>query len=467
VASDASSQTGIVLMPNWNAASFTSTYRLAILGDGSSARSNRFGGTVDDELSIQSVGGNLIVTLNGEQAQFAASSITSVYVALGTGQNSLRVLSLPAGMTLTDSAMNMYYSGNDAVTLGSGGSLGGIQGTVNLNLEYSDSSLTLDDSADTSFATFGVTPNALVFNGRAIVTYTVEPGSRTILGGPGGSTFDVNDNLWGSPITLKTGTSANQINIHAANSAVSVSSWSGTDNVVVGADGSLASITAPVTVSNNSGHDAITVDDSANTAPDSFAVANNSIQHSGGWTVVTYSESSYAPTVTINGGSGGNTVNINSTAAGSLVVVNTGAGFNNVNLHATSGPVSVVNQRGSNQVLVGADDSLESIGGPVTISNSNNSEGYTDVFINDQNDPISRFFLINAGGVSVSGLETINLQGGIRHTYITDGSAANAFEVDALPPGTVDLFTNYSDSVFGEASPWVNRLYKQFFMETL
>lgn len=463
VASDASSQTGIVLLPNWNAASFTNTYRLAIFGDGYSERSNRFGGTVDDRLSIQSVGGNLVVTLNGEQAQFPAYTITSVYVALGTGQNSLQVLSLPAGMTLTDSAMNMYYLGNDAVTLGSGGSLGGIQGTVNLNLEYSGSTLTLDDSADKSFATFGVTSNSLVFNGRAILTYTVTPNSRTILGGPGGSTFDVNDNLYGSPITLKTGTGTNQINIHAATSPVSVSSSSGTDNVLVGADGSLAGITAPVSVSNNSGHDAITVNDSANTAHDSFAVANNSIQ-SGGRTVVTYSETSYAPTVTINGGSGGNTVNVNSTAAGSLVVVNTGAGLNNVNLHATSGPVSVVNQMGSNQVNVG-DWSLVSIGGPVTISNSNNS-GYTDVFINDQNDPTSRFFDINAGGVSASGLATINLQGGIRHTYITSGSAANVFEVDAPPPGTVTLFTNYSDYVFGAASSLVNRSHKQFFMGT-
>jgi hypothetical protein len=460
VASDASSQTGIILtasQSDWNFAknTFNPVFSLTIEGDAYSQRTGQITHTTDDNVTIQTIGSNLVVNLNGEQAQFPIGSISSVNVQLAGGHNTLQVLSLPAGLTVTDSS-TPYAPGANSITLGSGGSLAGIQGTVNVNVGWSGETLTLDDSAD-SAASFNVTSSSISYNGRTIATYTPLQ-SRTILGGPKGNTFDVNDATSNVPVTIKAGNGTNAIRVHALGygSPVNVSTSSGTDNVLVGADGTLASIASPVNVSNSSGHDAITVRDDANTRADSLVVTNSSVQASG-QTVATFGSAD----VTVNGSSGGNTIDVKGSPSNSLTV-NTGGGTDYVNLHATNGPVKVYNDKGSNHVTVGADGTLTSIGGPVTIANSNSS-GSTDVSIDDHKDSVAHTYVVNSAGFSGAGLPTVNLQSPIRSVSITSGSSRNAFEIDGVPPGTISIFTNYADWVYGAAASQVHRYNKSFF----
>ena len=57
--------------------------------------------------------------------------------------------------------------------------------------------------------------------------------------------------------------------------------------------------------------------------------------------------------------------------------------------------------------------------------------------------------------------QATNIQTSIRSLSITGGTATNNFEVDALPNvPTVNLFTNYSDRLYGAASGKVARLHK-------
>jgi hypothetical protein len=231
--------------------------------------------------------------------------IPNVYVNTGTGTNQVNVTAVSFGVSVNVAGGgNSTTPSNDTVTIGSNGSLANIGGTVNVSNSSGQTKLVVADGNDTVGRAVGVTANAVSFFNLGQVNYsgattnangaTVGVTSLEVDGGHGGDTFNVNSTAADTPLTLVTaapgGSNVNTVNIKGSQSAVTVNSY-GNDNVVVGNAGSLAGIGGPVNVSNTSGQDNLTIDDSNDNYDRSIDISSNA---------VTFSATASEPSVTIN-----------------------------------------------------------------------------------------------------------------------------------------------------------------------
>jgi hypothetical protein len=190
--------------------------------------------------------------------------------------------------------------------------------------------------------------------------------SLDIAGGSGGNTFTVNNtsNFNGETI-LETGAGTNTVYVLGTTGALDIFDGS-RDTVTVGSTtgsgGSLANILGTVGVADNSGGVAsLIIDDSGNTTGQTATLANNSSILFGG-PVGQLFWNGYAAqiqwgdqrvsSVTVNGGSGGNTFTVNSTrAAGPSIALNAGAGNDTVQMQGTAFPALTVSDQGGNNTL--------------------------------------------------------------------------------------------------------------------
>ncbi len=268
--------------------------------------------------------GGVAVDLNGETFTFDPTifngflnAIPNIFVNTRGGTNQVNVTDLAAGVSLSVdsySAANITTPSNDTVTVGSNGSLANIGGTVNVSNSSGQTRLDVEDNGDTSARSVGVTANAVTFSNLGQVNYsgatTASSGaivgvtSLEVDGGQGGDTYNVNSTAANTPLTLVTaapgGSSVNTVYIKGSQSAVTVNS-SGNDNVVVGNAGSLAGIGGPVNVSNTSGQDKLTIDDSNDNYARSIDISSNAVKFA-----ATASDPAvtinYSPAVTLNNG---------------------------------------------------------------------------------------------------------------------------------------------------------------------
>jgi hypothetical protein len=300
------------LQPIWSGGSFTGQYNLSVDGD-------QHGANWNDQITIAQVAsgtqmGGVAVDLNGETFTFdrtifngSLNAIPNIYVNTKGGTNQVNVTDLALGVSVSVdsySAANSTTPSNDTVTIGSNGSLANIGGTVNVSNSSGQTKLVVEDNSDTSARSVGVTANAVTFSNLGQVNYSgatteangaiVGVTSLEVDGSQGGDTYNVYSTAANTPLTLVTaapgGSSVNTVYIKGSQSAVTVNSY-GNDNVVVGNAGSLAGIGGPVNVSNTSGQDKLTIDDSLDNYARSIDISSNAVK---------FAATASDPAVTIN-----------------------------------------------------------------------------------------------------------------------------------------------------------------------
>jgi hypothetical protein len=313
---------------------------------------------------------------------------------------------------------------------------------VNGQLQVTDNSfsdlVTLDHSGSNTFVNGSAFPDSQITNGILIQV---------------GSGVGIED----------------KVNILATIKPVTVDGQFDVDEVDMGKNGSMQSIQAPVTLidigtgsftTSNSSYD-LTLDDSAD-----MVARNVTLSTANGLRTVT----NLAPTtisfddiglltLTINGGSGGNTFNVLHTpfdGTSGSTKLNTGTGNDTVNVlgidgdpnggvFTFGGDLSIQGQGGVDTVHVGNAGSVQGIQGLVNISNHG---GFTALFLDDSADAVARSITMDF--IDRSGIHTGRIRGLAPEEIQFEQSAVHFVQVDAGSGGNTftieDTFKNGTTS---------------------
>jgi hypothetical protein len=369
----------------------------------------------------------------GASIFFKYADTTSVTVKTGTGSNTVNVTDVVRPLTLYGN------SNNTAVNVGNAHSMAGIQNTLTVHNLPSYTDLTLDDGADTAARTVTLTSTGVTGLSPGAIRFLYNDlKSLTILGGSGSNTYNVNSTP-GNPVytgtTLNTGGGVDTVNVRAAGTPLTVTTTTGSggnnnDQVIIGTAGSLAGITAAVTVYNGPSRDYVTVDDHADGASHGAVVIG-----AGGITglapasaplnFTAYSVS----TLSVFGGGGDNTYTIAATPADTSMTLDTGGGVDTVNVRGTSSPLTVTTSGGSggggNDVVNVGLGSTQGIFGPVSVFNN---PSYDHLNVDDSADAGNRTVTLAVSSITglfpaviVYGLYEVNT------LSVSGGSGANAY----------------------------------------
>ncbi len=222
-------------------------------------------------------------------------------------------------------------------------------------------------------------------------------GRVDINGMNGNDTIDIENTVRGVPVT--------------------VDGSFGNDIVYISRDAKLLrNIAGDVTIyGDNTDDDQLIINDQSDTVSNpTIAVTGNTVQESrqaGNQSFTTgriiLAGAGFRRGVTINGGSGGNTFVVNDTQTFTTfaTTLNTGSGPDIVNVLATVGALTVNGQGGSDNVAIGLNGSLASIGRGVTVTNSG---GFSAVSVDDSADKSSRSVILYNNGTHnvISGFPT-------------------------------------------------------------
>jgi hypothetical protein len=368
----------------------------------------------------------------------------------GTGADTMNVQSTGAFGTLT--VNNLFGGSNhDTVDIGStapvpGGILANIAGTVNVANSFGGgTTLTLDDSGDTTGQTFTVTGASITGTGfSGAIKYNPNNGGHEVtdihlFGGGGGNTFNVQNTALGTPIFIDT-----DALIASANNHVNI----GSSGPSLG--GTLANIAGPVNVGSFAGSTTLTVDDSGD------AVSKTATLTDGLLIGLAPAAISWTPTASttggvnfldILGGSGGNTFNVPNTSNLDFGTrVQTGTGNDSVNLQATTGVFSAYNNAGSDTVTIGS--LAPSLGGTVASINAYvdvNGTGPVAVIVDDTGDATGRAATLTRSAVSTNTLGGMSpapfyYEKNVTSLTVDAGSGNDSLKLVGTAPGTAVTF---------------------------
>jgi len=201
------------------------------------------------------LGDSSIIGIAQYPINWVAGDISAIDLLMGTGNDTLSVLSSKAPVTIQGT------TGHDTVTIGNGGSVQGIAGLVDVHNFLSRTALIIDDSNDAT--------------GRT-ATYT-----KTGVTGlaPGAITWPQNDV---SAVTLGMGTGADTVKVQSVNSGsgdpLTIHGTNGVDSVYLGdASGYAQQILSPVMIDNAASYTSVWVDDSADTTGRSVSYSSTGI----------------------------------------------------------------------------------------------------------------------------------------------------------------------------------------------
>ena len=239
---------------------------------------------------------------SGANTYTVTGTSASTFLSTGSGTTTVNVQATAQELVVANSS-----GGSDAVNLSNAGSVQSILGPVVVTGPENGTSrttLTVDDSADPSarvgqhFSSFGfgrltgLAPGVISYDLLATVSATVKTGS--------GTTMNVQQTF--VPLTL------------LGSGAVNVGN---TQN-------QLADIRAPLTVNGQAGNGVLNVNDQGTTAASAYTITPSSASRADGPTI------NYAGlgSLTLNGGSGGNSFTLQGVFAGTTLAIDGGSGTN-------------------------------------------------------------------------------------------------------------------------------------------
>jgi hypothetical protein len=376
-------------------------------------------------------------------------------VHTGTGGANVNVQSTTGTLDVYDD------DGNDNVTVGSlssslgGGTLANIQGEIHVSGSSTCAvALYLDDSGDPSSHSEDLYEGKITGLSPAPIAWTANaPGGALggvnllrILGSAGSNVINVHSTSAFFYYTWLNGTGGGitTVNVlattpNSANgySALLVDGGAGIQYVYVGSNGAalggtLDNIKGTVSVFNGpNGSSYLTVDDGGDTAAKVATLTNASL--TGIAPAAIYYTGAEVVTLTVDGGSGGNTYKVQSTAAGTSTTINMGAGND---LAGVGGP-------GNN---------LDHIQGALTF---NGLAGSNRVNVNDQGSTASHTYVLAGQTLSRTGAAAITSNDA--SMVVNGGSGGNAFAVSIMP--TTSVMLNGGTGINTLAGPNVNNLW--------
>jgi hypothetical protein len=276
------------------------------------------------------------------------------------------------------SALTIAGHNTNTVTLGNAGRVNNILAPVSVtNSVAFATSLTVDNSADTGNRTVTLGPTQISFGGPGL-SYPANPLlTLRLLGGTGTSTYTIT----GTPNTgadsivhLVTRGNGDRVRV-LANAARFAIDGLAPNRVEVGDNGHLTNIFRDVIISSSSVATDLVSDNSADTIGRTVTITGAWVSYGNPNAVLRYNN---LASLTVRGGSGGDTFNVLGTVAGATTTINGGAGNdtfqvgqNNV-VAFIQGPLVLDGGAGSNTVVI--DDSADPTppAGPVTFSNDVN-----------------------------------------------------------------------------------------------
>jgi acrosin len=254
------------------------------------------------------------------------TNVFSMTLNCGSGGNLINVQANPGGLSVNAG------TGNNTINVGSAtNSLNGF-GTVGVHGQGGVNVLNVNDQGTTTAQTYSV-QTVIPSVGRAGVFIAYSGiSSLALRAGSGGNTINVVGTLAATPVTVFAG---------ALN-----------DIVNVGDSGNhLDSIQSTLTVNGQAGTTRLNINDQGTTTGKTYTITSAAVTRTGG-PAINYSSLN---SLTLNGGSGGNTINVESTAAGTTTTVNAGTGGSTINLSPTAhnlatlaGLVNINGQGGTN-----------------------------------------------------------------------------------------------------------------------
>jgi hypothetical protein len=388
-------------------------------------------------LEVTATNANDHVTLRPNPGNFGQTQVLDNGVDLGDFNNG------------SFSSLNVsLFGGDDSLTLADAGGGIGLDFFNGVPVTYDGGAGTnavlLDDSTAPFSDTYTVTSNTVSRPFFGGLTYS-NVQNLTLDAESGNDTINVLSTAFGTTTTLNSGTGNDTTNVQATSGPLTIEGQDGNDTVHIGSlapllGGTLANITGPVSVANATGTTALSVDDSGDTTGRAFTITNGAIAGTGLPAAINYTagSSSEVTSVTVDGGSGGNTFNVLSTGSGTSTTLDTGDGNDATNVRATSGPLTVQGQDGTDTVVVGSlapllGGTLANITGPVSVANAT---GTTALSVDDSGDSSPKTAVSITSG-SITGLAPAAISySNLSSLTILGGSGGNTSTVVSLPAPT-------------------------------
>lgn len=275
------------------------------------------------------------------------SGVGSVTYDGGAHTNTFYVEGTPAGspltlnggggptfvnVTATTAPVTINQSGPDVVTLGSlqgePGNLQNIHADVTLGTLSNQTSLILDDSADTTNQTVTVTDSTIAGLAPAVVHYL-------------GSGFP-----WAAvgSLIVKTGAGNDTVNVVSTGNiaGLKLASGAGNDTVTLAAgNDQITNLLGPKSFDGGDGTDVLVVNDQADTSSQSWVADANLLSLLLGGLSLQIPYSNFESVVLNTSNSGGATVAVNGTTPGSPLTVNGAGATINVNATGSNAPVVI------------------------------------------------------------------------------------------------------------------------------
>jgi hypothetical protein len=293
---------------------FTIGSELFIIGDQSGYPTND-----SATVGVNSSGGVYSV-LNGVTDSFNPGQITSIFIALVGGNNTISILGTPSGVT-TDDVGGGIGGGSDTVTLGNG-TTQNILGAVNIEgTAPLTNTIVLNDASDTQLRTVTVSN---MLNGANPADYE---GNADIWGqvsglAPANINFEYEDT---ASVTIDGSNAGSTYNIQATGVATTVNGGSGNDTFNLGSGNSLGGLQGPLTIRGGGGTNIFNANDSNSATGQSYTLSYNQLTGSD-FAPITYAYASlHALNVT---GSGNDTLTVLTPVAVAATTFNGGSGTN-------------------------------------------------------------------------------------------------------------------------------------------
>jgi len=412
---------------------------------------NTLGTNGNNTIDINSTADGITTNVNGQ------GGVDTINVnSTGTGGTLNVITGGTDGSTVNvvadNQPVNVTLHANDFVNIGSTGGAGtmaGILGAIAISDPPAFFTLTFHDENDTTGHTWtldnddiGNTASVALSGGIATTSYLPADlaSPLTINGGSGGNTFNV-DNTTAFVVTdLNTGTGANTVNVFkTGHNTLNINGQGGADTVTLGALATapfgMQGLSGTINVTNTSPLTALTLDDSADTTGQTASLTNDGT--TGTVTglapaTINYTDAGIS-SLTVLGGSGGNTFTVNGTLPGATTTLNKGAGGpNSADIVATNAGsvLDITGTGGPDTVTIGP-----GVLGMVNITET----GPTSLVINLTNDGLAHDFVLSSDGTTT----TLHDMLGNEHDITWPTATIPAVTIDTDPAFDQTLNVNF------------------------
>src|SRR2546421_4145103 len=292
---------------------------------------------------------NNLSTQTATSVTFSGAEVRILNFNGHAGNDTFNILSINGATTIDDDggSNEIYNVGNST------NGTQGINASLSLNDFPNKADITVNDSADTIPRTFTVNSLAVTGLSPGNISYgAFAVNSLTVIGGSGGNTVPIagNPGVSTRAITTTVDSGAGNDEVHLTGNTgganLVIQGHSGLDTVTIGdASHNMQGLIADVYIDNTSGATNLIIDDAGDTTGRIFSINNGLIVGLGssiGLSPPKITHSLFAlNSLTVLGGSGGNTIhvvfNANVSSRAVLTTVNSGAGNDTVSVQSTSG----------------------------------------------------------------------------------------------------------------------------------